>query len=296
MTTVLQADYEAFEGTPFFVGVPADILVSAKSSGRVTDVARGRQGLSTAADKDFLAGIGKPWPGLTRVIDCAEIAVALTDEEKQSGISPGKPHWVCIAKGEGFGEYWRDPQIAIDWSLASVAELERRARLPVGTPGKAAVRNRDFYFRAGLTYTVVSKARLSVRAMPQGWVFSDKGSAIFVEDDQTDSFFLLAYLNSMLATYFMKKLVNTTTTAHLGYIEKLPYRRPDRDTEAGVSSRSREIVATLQADSTADIAALRTEIDELIFDLFEIGASRQHVREFYRTLDRVERPDQAASE
>ena len=42
---------------------------------------------------------------------------------------------------------------------------------------------------------------------------------------------------------------------------------------------------------------LRDEIDELIFDLFEIRAARDEVRRFYRTVGLVQREeDQAASE
>ena len=134
--------------------------------------------------------------------------------------------------------------------------------------------------------------------MPEGWIFSHKGSAVFVEDGATSERFLLAYLNSALATYFMKRLVNTTATADVGYLEKLPYRRPDAEIEQAVVERVDRIVAALQADADANVEQLREEIDEAIFDLFEIGTqSRELVRSFYRTVGRVEvADDQATSE
>jgi hypothetical protein len=55
------------------------------------------------------------------------------------------------------------------------------------------------------------------------------------------------------------------------------------------------IVAVLQADPAADVAGLRAEIDELIFDLFEIRGSRDAIRRFHGALGRVG-PAQAASE
>lgn len=284
-----QSEYEALPETPFFVGVPRDVLEAAKNSSRIRDVAEGRQGLITADDQRFLARVDDP-----RVL-AVGVATDLSDDERLNGVPQGRPYWVPFAKGEGFGEYWREPGIVIDWSRDSVEELRRRDRLPAGTPKRPRFQNREFYFREGLTYTVVSKARLSVRLMPPGWIFSDKGSAIF-PGEGTDPMFLLGYLNSMLATYFMKKMVNTTTTAHLGYIEKLPYRRPDEHTEAAVAERTARIVELLRTDPGADTEAIRAEIDERIFDLFEIGESREHVRHFYRTLDRVEPDDQAASE
>src|SRR5207245_6215063 len=110
----------------------------------------------------------------------------------------------------------------------------RRHAFPAVTSRKPRFQNRDFYFTRGLTYSVVSSGRISVRLMPAGWIFGHKGSAIFVEDATQDERFLLGYLNSALATYFMKKLVNTTATADVGYIEKLPYRRPSADLARGV--------------------------------------------------------------
>lgn len=132
--------------------------------------------------------------------------------------------------------------------------------------------------------------------MPSGWIFGHKGSAIFLEDASQDERFLLGYLNSVLATYFLKKMINTTATADVGYIEKLPYRRPTATLQGEVVRRVDEVVAALQADPDADVATLRDEIDDLIFDLFEIRTSRDEVRRFYRTVGRVETDPQAASE
>jgi len=128
--------------------------------------------------------------------------------------------------------------------------------------------------------------------MPQGWIFSDKGSGIFVEDGETNPLFLLGYLNSALATFFMKKIINTTATAHLGYIEKLPYRRPRKDLEGAVVKRVETVIEALKANPRADVSQFREEIDDLIFDLFEIRSARDEVRRFYHTVGRVE--DQAA--
>lgn len=134
--------------------------------------------------------------------------------------------------------------------------------------------------------------------MPEGWIFGHKGSAIFVENDAVDERFLLGYLNSSLATYFMKKLVNTTATADVGYLEKLPFRQPSDEIESAVVDRVDKIVSSLQADLKSDVGPLRAEIDDLVFDLFEIRTARNEVRRFYETVGRVEAEplDQAATE
>ncbi len=174
-----QSRYEEFVDTPFFVGVPGEIIDCIVASDVVGDVARGRQGLITADDKFFLAGISDAFPGLTNVISEDDLATTIDSDEQSDGIDVSKPHWVRFAKGEGFGEYWGLPNVAIDWSKESVDELKRRDKLPAGTSRKPRFQNRDFYFQPGLTYSVVSSGRLSVRLLPEGCVFSDKGSAIF---------------------------------------------------------------------------------------------------------------------
>ncbi|MGH3049229.1 MAG: hypothetical protein ACRDLK_03650, partial [Gaiellaceae bacterium] len=290
VTELRQEEYEALPETPFFVGVPREVFESAKHSGRVVDVARGRQGLATADDARFLAAAGDP-----RVLRDG-IASSLDTPERTSGVAPPKPPWVPFAKGGGFGEYRQPVETVIDWSRDAVTELEARAVTPKGTPKRPEIRNRTYYFRAGLTYSVVSSGRISVRLLPEGWIFGHKGSAIFVEDDSQEERFLLAYLNSALATYFMKKLVNTTATADVGYLEKLPYRRPSAEVEAAVVDRVDRILAALQADPDADIRGPRAEIDDAIFELFEIRAARDEVVRFYETVGRVEAGAQAASE
>ena len=293
VTELRQADYEVLPDTPFFVGVPAELFEAARDSMQVGEVAKGRQGLATADDKRFLASIGTPVAGLEKTIDISDLNLSVTRNQREKGIPASLPRWIPFAKGEGFGEYWRDPGIAIDWSVASVVELKRRDKFPPGTPKRPRFQNRDYYFQPGLTYSVVSSGRVSARLMPEGWVFGHKGSAIFTENEKASELFLLGYLNSALATYFMKKIVNTTATADIGYVEKLPYRKPSTRIEDAVVKRVEQIVKALKADPGADISKLRAEIDDRIFDLFEIRESREEVLRFYESIGRVAKGDAA---
>ena len=287
VSTLRQAVYEELAETPFHVGVPADVLSAALASEHLRAVARGRQGLATADDRRFLAGIGQPSAGLDRVVAADDVTTELNDDERRGGAAPGRPGWVPFAKGASTGAYWREPRVAIDWSAAAVEELERRARLPTGTSGRPRLQNRTHYFLPGIAYSVVSSGPVTARLLPAGWVFGHKGSAIFVEDSAVSELFVLGYLNSALATYFMKKIVNTTATADVGYVEKLPFRRPGSELHEAVTSRVRQIVEELKRDPQAAIEPLRSEIDELIFDLFSIGPSRDIVAAFARDVGRV---------
>ena len=94
----------------------------------------------------------------------------------------------------------------------------------------------------------------------------------------------------------MKRIVNTTATADIGYIEKLPFRAPSAEVESAVGGRVTQIIEQLKADPTADIHPLRSDIDNFIFDLFEIRTARETVRRFYETVGRAEESGEAVEE
>ncbi len=165
-----QQEYDALPETPFFVGVPREVFEAAKMSETVGVIAAGKVGVQTGEDARFLASVDDPRVG------SSGLAKNVTVAEQKSGLPSNRAFWVPFAKGEGFGEYWREPGIAINWSTDSVAELERRAAYRAGTARKAYLRNRDYYFHAGLTYTVISSGRVSVRLLPRGGSSDTKGA------------------------------------------------------------------------------------------------------------------------
>jgi hypothetical protein len=88
----------------------------------------------------------------------------------------------------------------------------------------------------------------------------------------------------------------TTATAHAGHIEKLPYRRPSSEVERAVVERVERIIEALKQDPEADVRDRRYEIDDYIFDLFEIRSSRDEIRRFYETVGRAEETDEEVEE
>lgn len=146
VTTLSQEAYERLPETPFHVGVPADLLEAALASERLGAFARGRQGLATADDKRFLAGIDARAPGLDQIVPASQLTVELSTDERVHGAEPGRRAWVPFAKGAGTGAYWRPPRVAIDWSSSAVEELERRNSLPAGTTQRPRLQNRSYYF------------------------------------------------------------------------------------------------------------------------------------------------------
>lgn len=109
--------------------------------------------------------------------------------------------WCAISKGGEHSRFYADTYLLVDWGFdgrsvkAHIAEY--RGKRGWGYQWSAALNGYTNYFRSGLTWSRRSQRGLSLRAMPAGCLFGDKGPAVFVPDDRTsDLLFLLAVLNS----------------------------------------------------------------------------------------------------
>ena len=96
------------------------------------------------------------------------------------------------------------------------------------------VKNEDFYFKEGITYTASGSKGASFRYMPSGGIFDVGGSCIFPKIYK-NVYFALAYLNSILASYILNKCLNPTANKQVGDIKRLPFVIPNSDIEKFVS-------------------------------------------------------------
>ena len=114
--------------------------------------------------------------------------------------------WSPFAKGGEFSPFYSDVHLVVNWAqdgmeLRAAADQrdhnhsDSHTTQLVSRPGR--VQNTSFYGRAGLTWPRRTQAGLSLRALPRGCIFADKGPAIFVDtDDSVELLALLAVANS----------------------------------------------------------------------------------------------------
>jgi hypothetical protein len=94
--------------------------------------------------------------------------------------------WIYHPKGGAFSRYCADVHLVIDWKRNGAA---------VSLVGN--MRNLTYMFRPGLTWSRRTTSSLSMRAMPAGCIFADKGPACVVANDDPDELLsLLAITNS----------------------------------------------------------------------------------------------------
>jgi hypothetical protein len=179
-----------------------------------------RQGLATADDFRF---------------------VRLWWEIPASEIGRGR-RWVPFAKGGEYSPYYSDLHLVLDWENNG-----RRIRDFTRSKGQSESRritSQSHYFRSGLTWSRRSQKGFSVRPVPAGAIFGDKGPMVFVPFDRADDLDrLMAYLNSGLAAALLEAMV-AFGSYEVGAVVRLP--SVDPGTEA--IRLARELTAIRMAE------------------------------------------------
>ncbi len=245
------------------------------SDGRIT-----RQGLATANDFRFL----RSW---------WEIAPST--------------HWSPFAKGGRYSPFYYDLDLVLHWTRGNSEARELKAfaeTTPNTTHWSRRIPCVDLYFRRGLTWPLRSQRGLSVRALPAGGIFGQKGSAAFVpNDNESESLACLAIANS--APFKALVAMQMAFGAYdVGVIARTPI--PSLETTEGLGALARRAWSLKRSIDTfdetshafllpyalneriagldriaieAELERLQRQIDDRAFELYGIGLEDRAVIE-----------------
>jgi tRNA1(Val) A37 N6-methylase TrmN6 len=151
--------------------------------------------------------------------------------------------WIPYAKGSGAERWYAPIDTVVDWQDNGAAIKARVAENYPYLRGKTewVVKNEQYYFREGLTFSFVGSKSLSVRWLPPGCIFDVGGSALFSEEQD----FLLAYLNSGLIATFARHL-NPTINFQVGDLKELPYMAFSPESKSELAEHARKCIALKQ--------------------------------------------------
>ena len=101
----------------------------------------------------------------------------------------GPDNWIFYCKGGGYRKWWGNLEDVVNWTP------EARNIYQYGDGKHASqIINKDYWYREGITWGLISSALPSFRVMPQGATYDKGGSTIIV--DKNVFYFSLALLNS----------------------------------------------------------------------------------------------------
>lgn len=116
--------------------------------------------------------------------------------------------WANFAKGGEYSPYYADIHLVVNYKYKG-----RELYLFAGS----VIRNPDYYFRAGLTWTYRTDKGFSVRIKDNGTIHSHVGHSAF--PDSGFELIELAWLNSAPAKYLLRMM--TTYKWEIGYVQRL---------------------------------------------------------------------------
>ena len=289
--TLDPADFSLIPGSPFAYWVGTSMRELFVLLPRVEEIGDARQGMVTADDFRFV----RAWWAVS------SSSLAYTAEETQ------EKRWAHFAKGGEFSPFYADVHLAVDWE--SRGERIRNSFKPDGRLA-ARPQNIDYFFRPGLTWSLRTQKGLNFRAMPAGCIFSHKGPGVYIPSDDGGLLLsVLAVVNSLIFRTLVK-LQMAFGSYEVGVIQRTPIppltdhaarntlatlarqahdlqRERDRTDETthafclpGLARhRERSLHAAARALSAeeqaaqARLSAIQSETDDLVFDLYGLGAA-----------------------
>lgn len=187
----------AIPGAPFGYWVGDSVLRAFVEHPHFESIGQAaRQGLSTSDDFRF---------------------VRLSNEPRSASSSSGR--WRDFAKGGPYAKFFADLTLRVAWGSS---EDELVAFGEIKGNGPRARQSSEFYLRPGLTWSRRSQKGLSLRALPRGCTFGDKGPSAFVDtDDPRHLFSMLAITNSR-AFMALVELQMTFGSFQVGTLRQTP--------------------------------------------------------------------------
>ena len=187
------------------------------------------------------------WMGLSTGSDTQWLRLTWEIPARHQGkfVSGSGGSWVPLSKGGEFAKFYAHLHLLVNWSCdGRHLNSWKSAELAMGriTANNSQCWNQTKYLRPGVTWTRRTSSPLSLRAMPSGCIFGDKGPALLVEGDDKDQLLaILAVTNSRAFRALVELQLAAADAAARSYEVGIIRNTPIPHT----SPRQRSILATL---------------------------------------------------
>jgi hypothetical protein len=202
-----QADFDAIPGKPWVYWITAKIRLVFKEHPSITEIAKPKHGMATANNFRFL----RKW------YEVGKNRIGFDYLAKQAA-ECGKD-WFPYMKGGPVISWYGNMDHVVNYGEDGY-ELKAWADPLYGNSGwSRSLVSAGFYFRRGVTWSLISSTGFAGRLSPGGFVFDVAGMTCFPPETLLRTF--LAVLNCRLAR-FLLSAINPTINFQVGDIERLP--------------------------------------------------------------------------
>ncbi|HHM7098807.1 BREX-1 system adenine-specific DNA-methyltransferase PglX [Pseudomonas aeruginosa] len=186
------ADFMKIPGSPINYWLSENILDGFKKGKAISTIGKVLVGLQTGDNDRFI----RLWHEVSFL---------------KARINRDNASWVPYVKGGEFRKWYGNRDFLLDWSDDGAQIISHPSARP---------QNRENYFRRGITYTNISNGSFSARYIDDRGIFDQKGSMVFV-DDENDLLEVLGLLLSKVGDTYLKILC-PTIDFNPGSVSKTP--------------------------------------------------------------------------
>ena len=177
-----QSNYEKIPGIPISYWVTNNVYNIFENSEKLGDNALPKQGLASADNDRFL----RQW----FEINYNKIGFKIKNRyEAQQSIFKWFPH----NKGGNFRRWYGNNEYLINWEQNGYE---------IKTFNKSVIRNEDFYFKSGYTWSDLTSGLFGARKVEEGFIFDSTGPTMFIKNKRNDNY-ILGYINSKVFQEFL---------------------------------------------------------------------------------------------
>ena len=178
-------------------------------------------------------------------IDCGDISVDYDTDKKT---------WVGYAKGGPYSKWHGNLWLRLNW--------KNDGKDIVDSP-KSVMRNKEYYFKEGITYSASGSKGASFRYLPKNFIFDAGGSCVFPTKVVSNSS-LLAFLNSLLASY-VASCLNPTVNTQVGDLKRIPFVAPSNEQNLFFSSISNRNIQLKYKVCSHSIVEINYQLSPIVF-------------------------------
>lgn len=132
-----------------------------------------------------------------------------------------RSRWFPFNKGGSFRKWFGNKELIVDYEDdGKKIKTDVLRKYPYLKTPDFVVKNSQYYFQEGLTWSALSSGSFSIRWADVGSICADKGQGLFASS--FDLLFPCGYLNSSVASMFMD-IISPTLDYNCGYLRKLPF-------------------------------------------------------------------------
>jgi len=275
-----QGEFSFISSNPWVYWITPGLMQLFENLPKLGDIAQPRVGLQTGENVRFL----RFW------WEVGTDLIGFGCQSRFDAEDTGKK-WFPYMKGGGFRRWYGNQEYVINWD-------NNGAEIWDFTP-KSVIRNPNFYFQKGVTYSALTVGAFNARISLGGFIFDVAGSSLFPKDIHL----VLAVMNSSFTSYALK-ILNPTVNFQVGDIARIPITTQSSETLHDLVERAINLAKT---DSTENETAydfiapplsnsLTTTLDFLQQRRTQLNQIEQQIdEEVYRLYD-ISEEDRAAIE